>query len=159
MTIRCASRKSIYLDSGVTPQNDTYEKFRNTDLNNVRNITTIPQPLSSWGLTPGSRSVMSRANASTNIALCSLRIALWKCRHPGASRHPGYPEGNLNCDGNVASSPPVEESRVAGRWSFIFCPCGAMAPGLVTTHEIYQFRGWFPGEGEFSPRRQKNKCA
>ena len=46
-----------------------------------------------------------------------MRREQW--RHPARYRvHPDSPEGNLSGNRNVVSSPPVEESRVAGRWSF-----------------------------------------
>ena len=55
MFVLAFARDITDLDPGVKPQDDTYEKVRDTDLNNVREIKTIIQPLSFWGLTPESR--------------------------------------------------------------------------------------------------------
>ena len=59
----------IYLDSGVKPQNDTYENIRDTNLNNIRKRQNYIQPLSSCGLTPGSRSYKCCAPMARVIAL------------------------------------------------------------------------------------------
>ena len=55
MFVLAFARDITDLDPGVKPQDDTQEKVRNTDLNNVRKIKPILPPLSFWGLTPESR--------------------------------------------------------------------------------------------------------
>ena len=59
------------------------------------------------------------------------------------SRAPLWPEGCLDRNGKVASSPPVEEYRVAGRWSFVFYTCSTLRT-LKTTPAL---RATPPPEG------------
>ena len=55
---------TIYQDPVVKPQDDTYERDRNINLNDVHKMETIIPPLSFWGLTPESRYMMLRAQRS-----------------------------------------------------------------------------------------------
>ena len=55
MYVLAFARDITDLDPVVKPQDDTYEHPRNQNINNIRKIKTIIQPLSFWGLTSESR--------------------------------------------------------------------------------------------------------
>ena len=152
MTIRCASRNTIYLDSGVKPQNDAYEKVRNINLNNVYEIETVIQRVA--------------------CGLCPCRILRFTWIHSGAC--PG-PAKSSDFVGGVPRIRVIGLARSAH-----ICPCGAMGTGLrrydgikkalsslCNRHPalraprprprgIVKFRGWFP-EGNFIPRRERSE--